>query len=212
MLFSEKLKKLREDAGLERIDLAKILNISRSAISNYENGHRKPENDELWKNIADYFNVSVDYLMKDDYDVPNDDMSIKYKNSKFKDILKFLREKKGITQEDLGKIIGVTGGTIGNYEQGQRMPQNDILWLKLARYFNVSVDYLMTGKDYSAPHIIAADTITTEDSPIILHTDNENNTPDPAQLRRNALADKIRNSDYTEEQIDKIEQMINLII
>lgn len=61
----------------------------------------------------------------------------------FKDVLRQLRDKNGITQEQLAEILGVTAGTIGNYEQGQRLPKDDKMWIKIANYFNVSVDYLM---------------------------------------------------------------------
>ena len=61
----------------------------------------------------------------------------------FKDVLKQLRESRGLTQEELASSLGVTAGTIGNYEQGQRLPKDDIMWMSIAQYFGVSVDYLM---------------------------------------------------------------------
>lgn len=62
-MFSEKLKKLRDEANISREELAQRLNLSVSAISNYENDIRKPKKDEIWRAIANFFNVSVDYLM-----------------------------------------------------------------------------------------------------------------------------------------------------
>lgn len=60
----------------------------------------------------------------------------------FNHTLRTLRESKNMTQEDLAKAIGVTAGSIGNYEQGTRMPRNKIM-KKLATFFNVSIDYLL---------------------------------------------------------------------
>lgn len=60
--FAEKLKELRGAMGLTQGQLAENLCVSRSCISNYENGSRYPDYDMI-KRIADYFNVLVDYLL-----------------------------------------------------------------------------------------------------------------------------------------------------
>lgn len=61
----------------------------------------------------------------------------------FKDKLKQLRIEKNLTQADVAKALGVSAGTIGNYEQGTRDPQNNEMRNKLADYFDVSIDFLM---------------------------------------------------------------------
>lgn len=61
-MFNIRLKDLREDNDLTQEELSKKLNITRSALSNYEVGSREPSYDLLIK-IADYFNVSLDYLL-----------------------------------------------------------------------------------------------------------------------------------------------------
>lgn len=68
-MFCDKLKLLRDKQGLTQAELADKLGISKSALSNYELGTRRPRHNETWKKIADYFNVSIDYLM--DYEVDN---------------------------------------------------------------------------------------------------------------------------------------------
>ena len=60
--FSERLRKLREAQEMKQSDLAKVLCVTRSCISNYENGTRYPDF-EIIKRAADYFDVFVDYLM-----------------------------------------------------------------------------------------------------------------------------------------------------
>ena len=57
-------------------------------------------------------------------------------------ILKKLRKEKGITQEELGKILGVTTSMVGMYETNARKPSYEVL-LKMADYFGVSTDYLL---------------------------------------------------------------------
>ena len=53
---------LRERQGLNQKELAKSLNMNRSVLNRIENGTRPVRDDEL-KIIADYFNVSADYLL-----------------------------------------------------------------------------------------------------------------------------------------------------
>ena len=64
MGFSNRLETLRKSINLSQEDLAKILNIDRTSIVHYENKNsgRIPRPDTL-KQIADFFDVSIDYLL-----------------------------------------------------------------------------------------------------------------------------------------------------
>ena len=57
-----RLKELRKKKGISQLRLATDLNTTQNTISRYETGEREPGIDELIE-IADYFNVSVDYLI-----------------------------------------------------------------------------------------------------------------------------------------------------
>ena len=57
-----RLKELRKNKNVTLQKLADYLHIANSAISQYENGHREPSF-EIVAKIADYFNVSIDYLL-----------------------------------------------------------------------------------------------------------------------------------------------------
>lgn len=57
-----RLKKLREKSNLTQEELAKRLEMPRSTYSNYESGKREPDFYTA-KKIADFFGVSVDYLL-----------------------------------------------------------------------------------------------------------------------------------------------------
>lgn len=61
-LISKRLRKLREENHLLQKDVAKYLNITTSAYGYYEQGKRNPDI-ETTKNLADFFNVSIDYLL-----------------------------------------------------------------------------------------------------------------------------------------------------
>ncbi len=60
--FSNNLRVLRKLRHMTQDALAQELNTTRSCISNYENGKRQPDSDIIHL-IADYFDVSVDYLL-----------------------------------------------------------------------------------------------------------------------------------------------------
>ena len=59
--------------------------------------------------------------------------------------LKLLRSSRGITQSELGRILGVTKASICCYEKGTRTPTIENLE-DLVNYFGVSADYLL-GND-----------------------------------------------------------------
>lgn len=60
--FSKRLKTLRKDKRLTQKQLGELLFIDDTSISKYENEKAMPEN-ELLQRIADFFGVSVDYLL-----------------------------------------------------------------------------------------------------------------------------------------------------
>lgn len=62
-MFKDKLKQLRIERNLTQAEIAKTIGVSAATIGNYEQGTREPRNNEMWQKLADYFSVSVDYLM-----------------------------------------------------------------------------------------------------------------------------------------------------
>ncbi|MCP1460299.1 helix-turn-helix domain-containing protein [Bacillus amyloliquefaciens] len=62
-MLGKRITSLRKQARLTQEGLAKELNITRSALSQYELGTREPNYDLLIK-IADYFDVSIDFLLR----------------------------------------------------------------------------------------------------------------------------------------------------
>lgn len=68
-MFKDKLKHLRIENNLTQADIAKAIGVSPATIGNYEQGTREPRNNEMWKKLADYFNISVDELMDKDNNI-----------------------------------------------------------------------------------------------------------------------------------------------
>lgn len=58
-----------------------------------------------------------------------------------------LRKSAGMTQDALAERLGVTFQAVSKWENGKRSPDTDML-IKLSEYFHVSIDYLITGKEF----------------------------------------------------------------
>ena len=56
------------------------------------------------------------------------------------------RKKKELTREELGKLCGITGRTIQNYELGHVTPNRIDVSQRLADVLDISVDYLIYGE------------------------------------------------------------------
>ncbi len=61
-MFSERLRRLRMEKGITQKELADRLHISRSTIAGYESLGKEPDGEKLCA-LADFFGVSVDYLL-----------------------------------------------------------------------------------------------------------------------------------------------------
>lgn len=62
--------------------------------------------------------------------------------------LKKIRRQKRLSQLQVAMDLCISREAISYYENGQRSPDVGML-LKMSRYFNVSVDFLITGKEFS---------------------------------------------------------------
>lgn len=60
----------------------------------------------------------------------------------FGDNMMLIRKKKGLSQADLGKMIGTSGDVIGRYERGDITPSIEVV-SKIADALEVSLDYLI---------------------------------------------------------------------
>jgi len=62
-MFGKRLKMLREEKEMSQDDLGRVLNVTQQTVNNYENAKRAPNLEMLCK-IADFFEVSKDYLLE----------------------------------------------------------------------------------------------------------------------------------------------------
>ena len=72
MVFMDRLKLLRKEAQLSQQMMADALGVSRQAYSNYEAGNREPSYETALQ-LANYFNVTTDYLLGNEEATPKED-------------------------------------------------------------------------------------------------------------------------------------------
>lgn len=124
-----RLKELRREKGLSQKELAERLGCGQNTISLWESGKRLMDSATLLK-VADFYGVTADYLLGKDFSAMN-----------FGDRLKYLRKSKGINQEDLANILGLTRSAVSKWEAAENTPPADVL-VRIADYFDISLDCL----------------------------------------------------------------------
>ena len=95
-ILGKRLKKLREKSDLNQLEFSKILNISNTTLSQYEAGNRTPS-DEIKEKIADYFCVSVDYLLGRTEIKGLQENEVRAENNRFIDVT-------GLPEDDIKKV------------------------------------------------------------------------------------------------------------
>lgn len=66
MLFGDRLRKLREEAGLTQAELGQTIGVSDRVVGYYEANDRFPKKPETLQKISEVFNVSTDFLLGND--------------------------------------------------------------------------------------------------------------------------------------------------
>lgn len=145
--FTSNIKKIRKDFNVSQTQLAKEIGFSHGIISLWESGLRIPSADAIII-LSRYFQVSADYILKvtDDNTMLHrvDDFVIDV--TIFNKRLKELRTSKNLSQDQLAKRTGLTKTSINHWENGKCQP-NANATVALARYFEVTTDYLLGESD-----------------------------------------------------------------
>ena len=100
------IKALREKHNLTQTELAKYLEVSPSIIGMYEQGRRRPSF-EMLEAIADYFNVSVEYLLYGDPSVGIKKDPIPKDGAVGSAKQKLLDALDGLSDSQIEKLIGI---------------------------------------------------------------------------------------------------------
>ncbi len=138
MIYSDKLKTLRENLELSQTDMANIIKVDRSAYGQYEREYVIIPINHLIT-LCDYFKVSVDYIFNLSHKNNNnfDETSKEISGKRIKN----WRKEKKLTQEKIAQLLNTNRSVIANYERGRNYIATPFLY-DLCNYYNVSVDYV----------------------------------------------------------------------
>lgn len=62
--------------------------------------------------------------------------------------LRKIRKLRKLNQQKVAMELNISREALSHYENGKREPSLDML-IKMSRYFNVSIDYLITGEEFT---------------------------------------------------------------
>ena len=135
-----RIKDLRINNNLTQKDLADYLQISIAAYSQFERMDTIIPI-ELLNKLANYYHVSLDYLLKitDNPDINVDSEDID--KVKVGENLRNIRKEKKLYQETLAQEIGTSHSLISEYESGKKLVSLTYGYAICKRY-GVSLDYL----------------------------------------------------------------------
>lgn len=91
MIFTDKLRKIRDEAGISQEYLAEKVGVSRQAVAKWEMGATMPDIDNLLL-ISDFFQVSIDYLLKEE-SYPDTRCEQSYENNEVIEFLVSAKQK-----------------------------------------------------------------------------------------------------------------------
>lgn len=134
-MLGDKLKALRNQLNRTQENVATDLEMSRASYSHLENNRNQPDNETL-KKLADYYSVSVDYLL----DVNSASHSTI--NPITGQRISYLRKRAKLSQPALANRLNVSQSTITSWENNRRNITTDDL-IKVADLFSVTTDYLL---------------------------------------------------------------------
>lgn len=152
-MFGSRITQLRKQKRLTQKEMAEKIGISRSALSLYELEKREPDFDTV-KKIAAYLGVSIDYLTgnSNNSEISNREQTSDYFFFFFdigqSDRLKNLMQQNGISASNLASRIDMPLADIASLLNNEGT--NLELVLKIAKFFNVSMDYLLCRSDYES--------------------------------------------------------------
>lgn len=110
MKLPDKIIKLRKEHGWSQEELAEKLDVSRQAISRWENGTALPDAQNVLQ-ISKLFQVTTDYLLNDDYESDGDIPLVRTVTQETEDL--FLRKKKLHLISAIAFFIAALFWTIG---------------------------------------------------------------------------------------------------
>lgn len=139
--YGQRIKELREKENVTQKDLAQAIGLNRSSINQFENQYDIIPIKRL-NQIANYFNVSIDYLfgLTNLKQYKNNNLEINFNLSSKR--LKEWRKSQKLTQQKLGEKLNASSFVIIHHENGRTILNTPFLY-ELCKKYHLSADYLL---------------------------------------------------------------------
>ncbi len=141
-----RIRLLREKAGMKQSELGKMLNVKDAAISKYETG-KIPLTADTLTSLSEIFNVSVDYILGLS-DASEDTPIYTPLADNPSRSLRYWVEKNSIDRKELARVLGIKEELVKGYLDGSISPPNQIL-LQISEICEVSTDCLLGIREKS---------------------------------------------------------------
>ena len=139
--YGKKIKELREKENITQKEVASILGISRSSYNQFEQQYDIIPIKRL-NQIANYFNVSIDYLLglnnQTSYSNSNCEIDTNISSNRLKELRKELK----LTQEKLANKLEINRSVIVYHELKRTIIGTPFLFTLCSKY-KISADYLL---------------------------------------------------------------------
>ncbi|MBR1413159.1 MAG: helix-turn-helix transcriptional regulator [Bacilli bacterium] len=139
-MFENRLEGLREENNLKSKDVAKTLNVAYSTYSEWEH-NRIPIPTKRLIQIADYYNINIDYLLKltnKKLFINNTELNLTETGKRLKEV----RNNLGLNIRELGTLLNYSFSSLASYERGEKLINCEPL-ITLCIKSNVSIDYIL---------------------------------------------------------------------
>ncbi len=136
--ISVAIKNFLNERGMKSYKLAEASGCNKTAVNNWLYQRQMPSSRALIK-LADYMNVSLDYMLglKSDKNIIRSGIS-----EKFVRRIRSLQLPEGITSYKIAKECGMGTSAVSKWKDMKRLPKIDVL-IRLSEIFDCSVDYLV---------------------------------------------------------------------
>ena len=137
--FQERLQSLLVEKNLNRLQLAKAINVTSTTINGYFNKNYYPQIDIAIK-IANYFNCSLDFL----FGFSNDEINKNTNNKPFMENFNTLLKQSNLSISKAMKELEMSEYNYYRWKKG--LFPKTINLLEIVKYFDTSLDYLVGNK------------------------------------------------------------------
>ncbi len=145
MEYGELMKDIRFEFEIRQKDMAKILGISRSTYSDFEQQYNIIPLKHLI-GFCNYFNLNMDYILRLSKVRKYDDLKSEVNAKNVGLNIRKLRREHKMQQQDLASKLHITSASLSSYERGRRLVSTGTLY-SICKLFNVSSDFILNRTD-----------------------------------------------------------------